>query len=134
MKEQTMKNNLNILSDVISKTIVLGLSYFDINDQLLKQTKLMGRVIEATEKNGITILLPDKTSHFIIPTDLSAWFIAPSGRYYDKVFAIDLEDPDYLITWDIYQKQSSVDDKQHQWWDWIPRTSSPKVNAPSSSS
>lgn len=114
------------MNNILSKKIVIGLSYFDHNKLLLNQKQLMGTVSKVDKQQGISILLTDK-SLFVIPCDLTAWFTAPKGRYFDKVHRIDMEDPDYLITWDIYQKQRAVKDNIHQWWDWKPRTTRPEV-------
>ena len=116
------------LNEIQSKSVVLGLSYFDVNNQLLKQKQLMGHVINVGEEDSITLELADN-KHFILPGDLSPWFIAPKGRYYNQEFGVDIENPDYLVTWDVYQKQNSVNDKQHQWWDWIPRMTPPEVHS-----
>ena len=127
------------LPDLIHKTCLVGLSYFDLQGQLLKQTQLAGKVTDVDEEKGISILLlmptpskpnedsnPESTT-FMVPADLSCWFVAPPGEYKDPQQQLLIENPDYFVTWDIHQTQNDKDDGQHQWWDWVPRTTPPTV-------
>lgn len=125
-----MNKEITDISNILSKTIVVGLSYFDKQNNPLNQSQITGTVVEVHEQDGITILLSDKKREFTIPSDLSSWSDAPSGRYHSKELNDDIEDPDYLVNWDIYQKQNAVSDNNPQWWDWVPRTSSPEVQTP----
>lgn len=139
----------------INKTALIGLSYHDQSGNLIKQNQICGRVIKADNENGITLeLLPpenppatdkaktqqselesnpvaktdsDEPAHFILPADLSCWFKAPKGQYRNDTANINITDPDFLVTWDIYQKQDSVAEGQHQWWEWVPRSVPPVV-------
>jgi len=57
---------------------------------------------------GITIelsTLNDKNTaaNFILPTDLSCWFTAPKGEFHTSQRGVKIINPDYLVTWDIYQ-------------------------------
>ena len=150
---------LNKLEDALNKTCMIGLSYFDSQEQLLKQTMLGGKVIKADNENGITLLLisqPSSSSlstsqssssqlstsisskkssvkssqqnaHFIIPADLSCWFVAPKGDFHTSETNIKISDPDYLITWDIFQTKADKSDGEQQWWQWRPRIQSPQI-------
>lgn len=126
------------LEELLNHTCLIGLSYFDTDSQLLKQDQLAGKVVNVDEQNGISIQLiqtqPQDTiasdgenKIFILPPHLSAWFSAPNGTYRDTNGNVLIENPDYFVTWDIYKTQ---DEKQgdHEWWDWVPRTTPPKVN------
>ncbi|MFL0796443.1 MAG: hypothetical protein K6L73_03005 [Cellvibrionaceae bacterium] len=129
------------LTDLLNKTCLIGLSYFDTKGELLKQSQLAGTVIEADEEQGISIKLfaveseqsaneakeKEKDPTFILPPNLSPWFIAPPGHYKNAESGIDLENPDYLVTWDIHQTQKETPDGDHQWWEWVPRTANPTV-------
>ena len=123
----------------ISKTCLIGLSYFDVDEKLLKQTMLAGTVLSVDSEIGITVsLLPtsgkekEKTANFILPNNLSCWFIAPKGDFHTSQPGVKITNPNYLVTWDIYQtkpQQESDDnaDGEQQWWNWEPRTEPPKI-------
>jgi hypothetical protein len=120
------------LQDLLSKTCVIGLSYFDQAGELLKQTQYAGRVIEVNDTTGISIKLQhaDATTeqaNFILPPNLTAWFKAPAGHYRHAATGVDIENPDFLTTWCVYRTQENTADGQHEWWDWVPNTEPPSV-------
>ena len=135
---------LKAIEDTLNKSCLIGLSYFNVQGEQLKQNILAGRVIEVDSEMGITIELStsepstsnnDKKqrANFILPIDLSCWFTAPEGEFHTSQKEVKIVNPDYLVTWDIYQtkqKQSESSDKpdsEQQWWQWRPRTQSPNV-------
>lgn len=120
------------LDEIINKSCVIGLSYFDGDNQLLKQSMLAGEVTSADEENGITVTLvtndiQDKTPVFILPSSLAPWFTAPKGTYRDESGGVLMENPDYLVTWDVHRTQENKEEGDHEWWNWVPRTSPPSV-------
>lgn len=120
------------LEELINKTCLIGLSYFDVDQTLLKQVQHSGRVISIDKEEGISIQLDQQQSEdtkaFILPPELSAWFIAPAGHYKNADCNIDIENPDYFVTWDITKTQESTPEGEHEWWGWEPRTAPPQVN------
>ncbi len=130
------------LNDLLNKTCLIGLSWFDRDGKLLRQSQLAGRVVAVDREAGISVELmatakeaadspdpqPQKSAIFMLPADLSPWFRAPSGRYRDPDSGVAIVDPDYLVTWDVYQTRDDAGDGQHQWWQWSPRTAAPRVN------
>jgi len=124
------------LDDIINKSCVIGLTYFDGDDQLLKQSMLAGNVTATDEENGITIALigkdtPDNQNSppvFILPSSLAPWFNAPKGTYRDENSKLLIENPDYLVTWDIHRTQEDKDEGDHEWWNWVARTTPPSVS------
>lgn len=124
------------LDNVIGKTCLIGLTYFDKNGEMLKQSMLGGMVKSVDKEMGITIELSGgtkdnkgKTPEFLLPSNLSCWFIAPKGDFHTSQAGVKIVNPDYLVTWDIHQTQdkNSVEDGQQQWWEWIPNTVEPQV-------
>ena len=123
----------------INKTCLIGLSYFDVEEKLLKQTMLAGTVLSVDSEMGITVALlhssektKENTPNFILPNNLSCWFIAPKGDFHTSQPGIKITDPDYLVTWDIYQTKPQQEpdkssDGEQQWWKWVPRTEAPKI-------
>ena len=129
------------LNDLINKTCLIGLTYFDSSGKLLKQSQLCGTVLKADAEVGISVQLKTLNSTreaklssveeppvFIIPADLSPWFNAPAGTYRGPDNEISIIDPDFLVTWDIHQTKEPEDEGQHLWWHWLPRTSPPQVS------
>ncbi len=140
------------LDDLVNKTCLIGLTYLNVQGDLLKQVQLAGTVISVHEENGIAIQLDNQEKPesliiavdsvvdsasglnkqdedlFVLPPSLSAWFVAPKGHYKNADNNIDIENPDYFVTWDIQQKQDDSNDGEHEWWSWEPRTIPPQVN------
>jgi len=128
------------LDDLLNKTCLIGLSYFDTDNSLMKQQQFAGTVVSTDADNGISIetvaeqsattdtIASDKNTRvFVIPPLLTSWFEAPAGEYKNAAGELLITNPDFLVTWDIYKTQ---DEKQgdHEWWEWVPRTAAPKVN------
>lgn len=126
------------LDDLLDKTCLIGLSYFNVQGELMKQSQLAGRVVKADEESGISVELQttqrgsdkdkdQKPAVFILPPTLKCWFIAPQMHFTSEASGIDLENPDYLVTWDIHQTRDDTAEGEHEWWDWIPREVPPQV-------
>jgi len=147
---------LTTIEDTLNKTCLIGLSYFNVQGEQLKQNIIAGRVIKVDSEMGITVELygldnkadskldnknkagtaQSQHAHFILPTDLSCWFNAPKGEFPTNQAGVKIVNPDYLVTWDIYQLKDqknsektpkSSQDSEQQWWQWRPRTQSPNV-------
>lgn len=140
---------LKTIEDTLHKTCLVGLSYFDVQGEMLKQNILAGRIVKVDSEMGITLELStdntesnaeQKTAHFILPIDLSCWFTAPKGEFHTSQKGMKIVNPDYLVTWDIYQTKAQenqassenttsdkVVDGEQQWWKWLPRTQPPNV-------
>lgn len=128
------------LDDLVNSTCLLGLSYFDTDKSLMKQTQIAGVVAHIDKENGISIRLKAEASTsaiasdaegkiFVVPPVLETWFKAPNGIYRDADGNIAIENPDYFVTWDIYKTQDDTEEGQHEWWDWVPRVAPPSVSA-----
>ena len=132
-----------VVEDLLHKSCLIGLSYFDTDGNPLKQNQLCGVVIEADPEHGIAVKLntaggsssdaaqaEDKSDAvFRLPPNLSAWFVAPPGHYRNAECGIDIKNPDFLVTWDIYRTKRDGAEGQHEWWEWVPRTAPPQVNS-----
>ena len=69
-----------------------------------------------------------ETPNFHIPASLDAWFIAPKGHYKNAEHHIDIENPDYFVTWDVVKKKDDTEEGQQEWWEWHPQSQAPRVN------
>ncbi len=123
---------LHNLEDTLNKTCLIALSYFDFHGNPLKASILAGKVVSVDNEIGIKIALLAKSdqasSEFILPANLAPWFKAPKGNFHTDINNLKIKDPQFLITWDIYQTKEVVQDNEQIWWEWVARTSAPFVN------
>lgn len=120
------------LQDLLTQSCVIGVSYFDVQGELLKQTQFAGTVIKVDAELGITIRLQHSDSsveqaEFIVPPNLLAWFKAPPGHYRHEPSGVDMQNPDFLVTWNVHRTKSNTAEGQHEWWEWEPNTIPPQV-------
>jgi len=119
------------LADVVNKTCLVGLSYFNLQGELLKQNLITGSVTAVDAEMGITLQLQQKAdgsaADFILPANLSCWFSAPKGEFHTSQEGVKVQDPDYLVTWDVHQTKDTTADGEQQWWEWVARTTPPQV-------
>jgi len=125
------------LHELMNKTCLIGVTYINVNGDTLKQAQYAGTVIEVDKEEGIKVrLMPIKGEHvetketpnFHLPPSLDAWFLAPKGHYKNDEFNIDIDNPDYFVTWDVVKKKDDTEEGQQEWWEWHPRISPPSVN------
>ncbi len=122
------------LQDLLGKTCVIGLSYFGLEGELLKQSQCCGTVILVDKEQGISVQLqhrdPTVTQPiFILPPNLDAWFRAAPGHYRHAETGMDMLNPEFLVTWDIHRTQGNAAEGQHEWWEWLPNTAAPQVGS-----
>lgn len=125
------------LADLPGKTCVIGIMYFDTQGELLKQSQYAGEVSKVDAEMGITVKLRHSdpgaaAADFILPPNLAAWFKAPPGRYRHPSSGVDIENPDFLVTWNVYRHREGTAEGQHEWWEWVPNTAQPQVGSGSS--
>ena len=128
------------LEDLLGRTCVIGVSYLDLGGELMKQSQFAGRVRQVDAEQGITIALRHASAtaesaqaDFILPPNLDAWFKAPPGRYHHAQANVDIENPDYLVTWNVHRTQEQTAEGQHEWWEWVANTERPQVGLASAS-
>ena len=86
-------------SDLIGKTILIGLTYYTANNEFIEQNQYWGKVVESNE-NRILVKLNDGEI-FRLPPDLSSTQIAAPGEYRLRSTGEIVVNPDYLTTWNI---------------------------------
>jgi len=128
------------LEELLNKTCLIGLRYYDANNDLLKLAQFAGAVVKVDKEKGVSVRLnKNKTKNtiqtdntdealFILPPLLTPWFIAPSGHYKNAENHVDIIDPDYFVTWDVHKTKESTPEGEHEWWGWEPCTVPPRVN------
>lgn len=114
------------LAALLDKTVLVGLSYFDIGGEALQQRVLSGVVVRVTPKDGITLSQPNK-EEFTVPSSLAPWFKAPAGNYKTSD-GESIDNPEYLVTWNVHRCQDNdKPEGEHQWWEWVANTTPPSV-------
>ena len=122
------------LNDLIDKTCLIGLTYLNSQGDILKTAQYAGTVKAVDAEEGITIKLmaiagvSETAPDFHLPPSLEPWFVAPKGHYKNAEFKLDIQDPDYFVTWDVVKKRDDMQEGQQEWWEWHPRVVPPAVN------
>lgn len=88
-------------SDLVGKTILIGLTYYTADNEFIEQKQYWGTVIESNE-NRILVKLMDGEI-LKLPPDLSSAKIAPPGEYRLRSTGEVVVDPDYLTTWNVHR-------------------------------
>lgn len=122
------------LGDLPGKTCVIGIMYLDAQGELLKQAQYAGTVSQVDAEMGITVKLRHSdpnaaAADFILPPNLAAWYKAPPGHYRHPPSGVDIENPDFLVTWNVYRKRDGTAEGRHEWWEWVPNTAQPQVGS-----
>ena len=86
-------------SDLVNKTILIGLTYYTANNEFVEQKQFWGTVLESNE-NHILVRLNDGEI-FSLPPNLSSTEVAPPGEYRLRSTGEVIVDPDYLTTWNV---------------------------------
>ncbi len=86
-------------SDLIGKTILIGLTYYTHDDVFIEQKQYWGTVVD-TDETKILIHL-NNGELFTLPPDLSSTKVAPPGEYRLRSTGEIVVNPDYLTTWNI---------------------------------
>jgi hypothetical protein len=86
--------------NIVGKTILMGLTYLDENEEVLKQVQFYGTVTSADENQGIAILKANNKD-FFLPPDINSIVAAPAGEYKLRSTGEIIVDPDLLTTWTV---------------------------------
>lgn len=99
MRKEEIKLSKIKLSDLVGKTILIGLTYYTANNEFIEQKQYWGKVVESNE-NGIMVKLNDGKD-FRLPPDLSSTQVAAPGEYRLRSTGETVVNPDFLTTWNI---------------------------------
>ena len=85
--------------DIINKTIIVGLTYVDNNNELIKEELFHGKIINADAAKGICLSVDGKNDTYCIPPDLTSLQIAPPGEYKLQSTGEVILNPDLISNW-----------------------------------
>lgn len=84
---------------IIGKTIIVGITYMDKEEKIIKMIQYYGKIITADKEQGIVIKDSVSKEIFAVPPELSAIKIATPGEYILKSTGRVILNPDFLTTW-----------------------------------
>lgn len=84
--------------NAIGKLILIGINYYDNNNELLEQYQTSGIIESVTEKE-IKIKRENYKVLFTIPNDDRAIMEAKPGKYRERQSGKIIENPDYISQW-----------------------------------
>ena len=87
------------LDELIGKLLLVGITYYTDNNELIEQKQFYGTVTEANE-SLILIKQPDGTE-FTLPSDLSSTKRARPGEYKLRSTGEIVTNPDFFATWNL---------------------------------
>ena len=98
--KKAIESNPSDFSDILGKTVLVGLTYLSPEDKVIERKQFWGTVIESNER---AIRIRQKNNDILtLPPDLSSTKAAPRGEYRLRTTGERIVDPDYLITWYIH--------------------------------
>ena len=91
------------LSDLLGKTILVGITYYTKDNEFIEQKQYWGTVIEADEEQ---ILFRQKNGElFSLPPDLRSIKPAPKGEYKLRSTGEIVVDPDFTSVWELIRNE-----------------------------
>lgn len=95
-----------LANDVIGKVMLVGITHLNSNGSLQSQSQFFGVVLSASPGKGIKLKLAGQNEghEYNLPPDTSCIWKADPGIYTLSESKEKLENPDYLCTWEVHQK------------------------------
>lgn len=90
-------NKLNYLG----RTIIVGLTYFDLEDRHICTKQFHGVIFHVDVKAGINIRNVTSKEVLVLPPRIDAVFPAPPGKYRESSTGKLIINPDYISIWHI---------------------------------
>ena len=90
-----------IASELLGKSVVIGISERDGSGCVARRVELHGTVVSADAHAGITVELAGKSAGrtHVLPADTDTFRKARPGRYHLPSSGEDVLNPDYLAFW-----------------------------------
>jgi len=88
---------------LIGKLVIIGISFFDSNDDLIDTFQTHG-IVEKSDNHELLRIRKKDNGIFQLPFDPDTIQEAPSGKYSEKHSSTIITNPDYMILWSISVK------------------------------
>ena len=89
-------------SDLLGKVILVGITYYTCDHQLIEQKQYHGIVVRADEQ--AVVIRRESGEELSLPPDLRSTKPAPPGEYRLRSTGEIVVDPDFLSTWNVREK------------------------------
>lgn len=99
--EDKPRLNESEASKYVGKTVLIGLTYLDHNEELIEQCQCIGTILTFSNEQGIQIKLQDSDEPFALPPDPHGIQVAQPGTYRLRSTGQEIVSPDFVATWTI---------------------------------
>jgi hypothetical protein len=95
--------------EILGSHILVGITYLDSNGEFESQQQFHGNILSASSEEGILLKLAGEHEgeEYNLPPDTSCIWKAEPGIYTLKANNEEVENPDYLCTWEVHRKNES---------------------------
>jgi hypothetical protein len=90
-----------LANSYIGKHLLVGVTYLDHDEQLLKKEQFHGNIVRINENEGIVMRLHDSEHEFKLPPHLDSLKAAASGEYRLRATGEVVVNPDLVATWTV---------------------------------
>ncbi len=87
---------------MIGKTVLVSLTCMNDYGDLDAFEQFAGEILRVTNEDGLVVKRADNGEEFNLPPDLDHYQPAEPGSYKLAESEAIIENPDYLVEWDIY--------------------------------
>jgi hypothetical protein len=91
---------------MVGKHVLVGLTYVDEHEELIRKEQKHGVIVEANE-SSVWVRAVASDEEFSLPPDLEAFEPAPEGKYTLRGSGEVVNDPDLLVSWTIRPEAGS---------------------------
>ena len=90
---------------LIGKVMLAGITYLNHDESLIEQQEFFGEVLSADSQKGILLRLHGRRlgEQYNLPPDMRSIVRASLGEYRLRSTGEIVENPDYLVTFDVYR-------------------------------
>lgn len=126
------------IEDVLNKTCLIGLSYINTNGDLLKQAQYEVPLSQRIRKKALLLsstplkvqrkVRSPRRRNFTFMLHQMFGLQRLKATHKNVEYHINLENPDYFVTWNAVKKEDDTEEGQQEWWEWHPQSQAPRVN------
>ncbi len=87
------------MDDLINKIIIIGINFFDSENELLEQYQTYGKI--KSIRNGLLLVERENEPDFQLPNDENAIEVAFPGIYRERCSGKEIENPDFITRWSV---------------------------------
>ncbi len=87
---------------MLGKTVLVSLTCMNDYGDLQAFEQFAGKILRITNEDGLVVERQDTQEEFNLPPDLDHYEAAKPGQYKLAESEVVIENPDYLVEWDIY--------------------------------